>query len=53
MVDFQAVGQVADPAASGWVGVGDYDDLVAQVDEFGGELVDVGFDPAWLWEEEV
>lgn len=33
--------------------MGDDDDLVAAVDELGGELVNMGFDAARLWEEEV
>lgn len=52
MVDFETVGQVAHAGSAG-VGVGDDDDFVAAVDEFGGELVDVGFDAAGLGEEEV
>lgn len=52
VVDFEAVGEVADSRAA-FVGVGDDDDLVAAVDEFGGELVDVGFNAAGLGEEEV
>ncbi len=52
MVDFETVGEVAHAGSAG-VGVGDDDDFVAAVDEFGGELVDVGFDAAGLGEEEV
>ena len=52
VVDLEAVGEVADAGAA-FVGVGDDDDFVAAVDEFGGELVDVGFYAAGLREEEV
>jgi len=52
VVDLEAVGEVADAVAVA-VGVGDYDDFVAAVDEFCGELVDVGFDSPWLRVEEV
>ena len=52
MVDFETVCEIAD-AGSALVGVGDDDDLVAAVDELGGELVDVAFNAAGLGEEEV
>jgi hypothetical protein len=52
MVDFETVVEVADPLAV-VVGVCDDDDLVASVDEFARELVDVRFDAAGLGEEEV
>ena len=52
MVDFEAVGEIADAGAA-FVGVGDDDDFVAAVDELGGELVDVAFNAAGLGEEEV
>lgn len=52
VVDFETIGEVADTSAA-FVGMGYNDDLVATVDEFGGELVDVRFDAAGLGEEEV
>lgn len=52
MVDFEAVGEIADSRAT-LVGMGYDDDFVTAVDEFGGELVDVRFDAAWLGKEEV
>lgn len=52
VIDLQTVGEIADSCAT-FVGVGDYDNFMAPVDEFGRELVDVGFDAAGLREEEV
>ena len=52
MVDFETVGQIAD-ARSALIGMGDDDDLVAAIDELGGELIDVAFNAAGLGEEEV
>jgi hypothetical protein len=46
VVDFQAICEVPN-ASSTFVSVGDDDYFVAAVDEFGGKLVDVGFDSAW------
>lgn len=40
MVDFEAIGEVADPRTA-FIGVGYDDDFVPAVDELGGELVDV------------
>lgn len=52
MVDFEAVGEIADSRAT-LVGMGYDDDFVTAVDKFGGELVDVRFDAAGLGKEEV
>ena len=52
VVDFETVGQIPD-AGSALIGMSDDDDLVAAIDEFGGELVDVAFNAAGLGEEEV
>lgn len=52
VIDFQTVGEIADSGAA-FVGMGDNDDFVAKVDEFGAELVDVRFDAAGLREEEI
>ena len=52
VVDLEAVGEIANALAV-VVGVRDDDDLVAAVDEFGRQLVDVGLDAAWLRKEEV
>lgn len=52
MIDFEAIGKVAYSCAT-LIGMGDDDDLMAAVDQFGGQLVNVTFDSAWLREEEV
>ena len=52
VVDLEAIGEVADACAA-FVGVGYDYDLVAAIDEFGGELVDVRLHAAWLGEEEI
>ena len=52
VVDFETIGQIADPR-SAFISMGDDDDLVAAIDELGGELVDVAFNAAGLGEEEV
>jgi hypothetical protein len=50
VVDLEAIREVSH-SRSPLVCMRDDDDLVAPVDEFRGELVDVAFDSAWLWEE--
>ena len=52
MVDFEAVGQIADSRAVVYR-MCDNDDLVTTVDEFAGDLVNVRLDSARLREEEV
>ena len=52
MVDFEAIGKVVD-SCTAFVGMSDYNDLVAAVDELRGELVDVAFNSSWLRKEEV
>lgn len=52
MVDFQSISEIADTSAAG-VSMGDDDNFVAAVDEFGGELVNVRFDSTGLGKEEV
>jgi len=52
MVDFEAVGQIADTRAT-LIGVCDDDDLVSTINELGRQLVDVTFDSSWLRKEEV
>lgn len=52
VVDLEPVGEVAHARAVA-VGVGDDDDLVAAVNEFGGELVDMRLDAPGLRVEEV
>lgn len=52
MIDLEAVVEIADSLAV-IVGVCDDDDLVASVDEFARELVNVRLDAAGLGEEEV
>lgn len=53
MVDLETVGEVADTGALAGVGVGYDDDFVTAVDEFRGELVDMGFNATGLREEEI
>lgn len=52
MVDLEPICQIADSSAT-FVGMSDYYDFVATVDEFGRELIDVTFDSARLGKEEV
>ena len=52
MVHFEAVRQVVNSCTT-FIGMGDYDDLVATVNELSGELVDVALNSSWLGEEEV
>lgn len=52
MVDLESVGEVADPGAA-LVRMGDDDNLVAAIDEFSRQLVDMTLNPTWLGEEEV
>ena len=52
MVHFEAVRQIVNSCTT-FVGMGDYDDLVATVNELSGELVDVALNSSWLGEEEV
>ena len=52
MIYFEAISQVSNACAA-LVCVRDNDDLVATIDEFGRELIDVTLDPPRLREEEV
>lgn len=52
MVDLEAVRKVSN-AGSSFIRMSDDDDLVAAVDEFGRELIDVAFNAAGLGEKEV
>jgi hypothetical protein len=52
MVDLEAIGEVVH-SCTAFVGMSDYDDLVAAVDELRGELVDVAFNSSGLRKEEV
>lgn len=52
MVDFEAVGEVAN-AGTSFVCMGNDYDFVTAIDELGRELVDVAFDSPGLWKEEV
>lgn len=52
VVNLEAVGEIAHAGAA-LVGVGDDDDLVAAVSEFGRQLVNVALDTARLREEEI
>ena len=52
MIHFEPIGQISDTSSS-LVGMCDDDHLVAAIDEFGGELIDVAFNAAGLGEKEV
>jgi hypothetical protein len=52
MIYFEAIRKVVNSCTI-FVGMGDYDDLVAAVDELCGELIDVAFNSSWLGKEEV
>ena len=52
MVDFEAIGKVVD-SCTAFVGMSDYDDLLAAVDELGGELVDAAFNSSLLRKKKV
>lgn len=52
MIDFEAIGEISDASAA-LVGVSYYDHLVAAIDEFSRELVNVTFDSSRLRKEEV
>lgn len=52
MVDLEAICEVPNTGPS-FIRVGDDDDFVAAIDEFGRELIDMAFNAAGLGEEEV
>lgn len=52
VVHFKAIRKVVN-SCTAFVGMGDYNDLVAAVDELCGELVDVAFNSSWLGKEEI
>ena len=52
MIDFESICEVPD-ACTTFVGMRYDDNLMATVDKFGGELVDMTFDSSRLGEEEV
>lgn len=52
MVDLESIGEIPNTSPP-FIRMGDDDDLVATVDELGGELVDVAFNAAGLGEKEV
>jgi hypothetical protein len=52
IVDLEAVGKIS-YSSSSFVCMGDDDNFVPTVNELGGQLVDVTFDAAGLWEEAV
>lgn len=52
MVHLETIGEISNTGPP-WVLVGDYDDLVATVNQFGGQLINVALDSSWLREEEV
>lgn len=52
MIHFEPIGQITDTRST-LVGMCDDDDLMAAIDELGGELIDVAFNAAGLGEEEV
>jgi len=52
VVNLEPISEIADASAA-FVCMGDDDDFMAAVDEFGGELIDVAFHAAGLGEKEV
>ena len=52
MVDFKAICKIVD-SCTAFVGMSDYDDFVAAIDELRGKLIDVAFNSSWLGKEEV
>lgn len=52
MINFQAVGEVVYTGTT-LVSMGNDYYLMASIDQFGGQLVDVTFDSSWLGKEEV
>lgn len=52
MINFEAIGEISDASAA-LIRVSDYDNLMAAVDEFGRQLINMTFDASRLREEEV
>ena len=52
VINFESIGEVPD-ACTALVSMGDDHHLMATVNEFGGQLVDMTFDSSRLWKEEV
>ena len=52
VVDFEAICKVVD-SCTAFVGMSDYNDFVATINELRGKLIDVTFNSSWLGEEEV